>query len=1349
MAFDNRRTYLCYNNKNLTRDGYIPTIIEKEYIPVGSFNISRLTNPQKGVTYIVTRDPGTQEITAVKERRKLLPANKIKVEIDFSKVMKNSVVHILEPGSVGFSPIANSIATFLLAPMGMGGITSGLTDITFQLLDSEQKINYPITVTKEILDTGVIVLEDYPLSIFGIVKESIIKTTETVDNEDGSKTTTTTERKVGLDFTEDQLKVLGKFSDGVWKGSRRKRVDGATDSDGLFGGKGDAEVKFEDVKLDDQEQLFIEIIKDERKTKFRGDNSDASGGKDYPFITTGTNRIDATDHQIRLNVSNLKLKDTIYMTYSFSKKRHVRQNLTHKGTVAQGNTVGVVGWMGAIASEVSAWDYQISEWKVPVLPPSITMKNIDEIGTVYNFDDDYKLSLSEYSNVKINEDNDKDISNLADTLEGWRLSESINDRIEKFWAADYRGILFFDDKKITIVHPYKNIRDREWFLQYLKDLPFTSPTGPVDSDGIPTYLPSDLEKKIEDYFDIDESPGLLFDLSEITNSMFFDREKYPYYRPFANALKLIDDYDSEDKNSGIGIVNLDLLSLSNFSSLDLSKYDLSFIVFKNANAQPLKNYNCEEPFDIHNYNYFSENYDAKNDGPGAWYDTGFIENEVFEWRPSGGSIESYWKVETPFFCGNFTKNSRVYIERMGGNSLDNYSWIYVDTDPFVPDNISFDSNPIRDQSFLIFNDNELSYSLSYHKLSDNLFYNLFPSLSIDESKSHIEEEYDHDKNLFIGQSKILGDSPSYSNGIPITDEILRICSEDKGAEFWSSAELLNNSNSYGLDFSSDIPKANIPIDWRIRQIFIEYYYTDEIIPSKEKYVSLYFEGTKSSISNYRMKQNNNKGSKQSSSILLGYYYGGPIQFLGEFWKKVRITRVKVRYTSVYASNNIDKLNLDDYKIEAGQSAIVYDGLGRAMVFYANDVTGNIDIAISDTDGSEWTIHKSIIRLIEGELASFPFVIQDPHSNYVFLFYILNDSFLMYRRVDSRLLITQDSFVKNKVPTTYFVGDYDQSLDNPEKEYWGNYSDSGTRLRRETSYFIAGSYRDIYFTDQLTIGEELAANNSKILKEYNEQDLERLGSGEKVKKPVFQTPRFAFDGVVDSSGVVLSMEDSYEGEAYSVSMDDQGLMRLFLVVNGRLTIKSSSNYTSWDYDIKEQIIHKTYKDDKLNKGLEEEIRNIQVVRSYYDKDIISVLYFNNGMLFIRHFSSSLLFSTYDIDGNRLDDQIKRQLELTKKTQNRPIFLVGHMPKTIRDLKIKEIDEGINDSNSSLYLQIPYSKDMIEKFDSRFELDLDTQVCSYVLTNGLIRVFYKDIFNNLNGITIDGLDDPTLEVQYVPK
>ena len=223
MAFDNRRTYLCYNNRDLIRDGFIPTIIEKEYIPVSSFNVNRLKNPQKGVTYIVGRDPITNEIISVREKKKLLSAEKIKIEIDFSKIMKNAVSHPIPPGPLVPGVVGGLLGNLGMGAIGFGGVTSGLTEITYHIVESRTIINQRLVITQEILDTSIIDFDGFPLSIFGIVKEHVENFGSDKDAANaykvehpqanmGTNNAGEIVARIGLAFNNEQLDSLGKFS---------------------------------------------------------------------------------------------------------------------------------------------------------------------------------------------------------------------------------------------------------------------------------------------------------------------------------------------------------------------------------------------------------------------------------------------------------------------------------------------------------------------------------------------------------------------------------------------------------------------------------------------------------------------------------------------------------------------------------------------------------------------------------------------------------------------------------------------------------------------------------------------------------------------------------------------------------------------------------------------------------------------------------------------------------------------------------------------------------------------------------------------------------------------------------
>lgn len=1458
MAFDRRRTYLCYNNKDLIRDGFIPRFIRKSYRednsltnPVTTFNFNRLRNPPKGVTYTVVRsetDPSI--IVEVIEKKKLLPAEKIKIEIEFGKTMKNAVSHPIGPGPLVPGTVGGLIGNVGLGAIGFGGFTTGFTEMTYHLLESGTKVNQKVVITQEILDTSIIQFDGFPLTIFGIVKEHTEPIAATADSDaeadkavfkeahpqarfriinDGQDI----EAYIGLDFqtNEDfnQLDSLGKFSSGSFLGTGRKRIDGATDSDGLFGGRanpyliivgsaGDSGLeatsakKREVILFSNQKQLFVKIVDDDRTLKFRGDNREALGGGEYPFSIRGTTGIDVTDRQIRIDTTDLVVGDVIYITHNTTVgDRHLRQNVEHKGTIGQGNTVGVIGFMAAVDSKQDIFDYKIKKWKVPSLPNGITMPIIDQVTDGYTEDDDYKLTLNEFINIDAQQREEELVltGDEATVIEGWRLSEAILwRRIDDLFAADFRGIIHIKNRsRVSILYPRSLIRDQDWFTRYLESLPFTFPTGPpdpadpVDENGNPknTYLPTDLEKTLESETNFDNMEGFLFDSSEIVNSLFFDREKLHYYRPFADALKIISPYVEDDLATGVGIPHLDLLSLlcssvttritgieviggetitrrihsyDNFdhttcSPINLEYYDLSYSVFDNTHAATSKSRSCEDPFPLRHFNYFSTNRDANSEGQSIWYDVGFINSSVQEWRPEGGTLNSHWKLETPYFCSDFNSSTRVYIEKMGGNSLDNYSWIYVDTEAFVPNNISADANYDASSSVVVFSDDVMHNSLSYYRMNDNYFERQLALKKIDKTKNHIRdtyahvvdgqnvtEAYDHDQNFLVGQNRLLGDSPSYSYGVPVVEDVFKPGSEDFSTFFFTrdlETDTWDDGTSFDLNFSDNPPRASIPSNWSVESIEIEFSYISEVVKGIERYVSFYFEDTESSVSDFLMSEINPK--EEGSDVFVvklnfGYYFGGPLQFLGKFWEKVNINDIKARFVKGGDLNVEEKFNLDTYKITSGQSSVSFDRQGRILVFYANEETSNIDIAISNDDGNTWIYDRNIIRLISGETATMPFVIKDTNTQYVHLFWVLNDKFLMYRQVDTNDVQIVSNFVEPIIPDTYEAGDYDITLDDPERDYWGDYTFNGLSLRRESSYFVVANASDEYFLEQTQIVKQISESNNSL-----------IGTDDSNK---IQTLRF-----IPASNP-LEMRDNFNGSPYSTYLSDDGILRLLFTSNNRLSIKSSGNHVSWKYDVFEQSIHKNYMDEELNKGFTEDISNVQIVRDDYDKSTVSVLYFHNGMLFIRHFYTNKLFTWNDSEGSSHDQFIRNHLEVTdedltaeppkNRTAHVPIFLVGVIPERIRNSIKDDIENDVSIEDSDLAIFFPYkdpdnpsdkndNKAMVDIFNEDFAVDTNTQPYSFVTAKGLIRVFYRDSIGNINGIIIDSLIDPNLEVMNV--
>jgi hypothetical protein len=1319
--------FLCYNNKDLIRDGFIYRRQER-IIDLSQAKSSQLKvwerrlkrRPPKGITYKADRDENGTLISII-EKRQLLPAERIKLWIKFSKTMKSALRPNISPGWSNF-PTFNLLGGSIATGGAAGGITSAITNLTYQLCDAETKINKKYIVTKEIKESGIIEIDGYPLSIFGIVREHV-KGFDSVEEANAYKTEDASGNDhpemniqvsqsgavngvVGLDFTSEQLDDLGKFSSGSYEGVPSLKITGATDSFGRYGGKGLADVQLEEVLLHLQEDVFLEIIKDPRTYKFRADNIDASGAYGYPF-SVKDNYHDITNKSISIDTTNLSVGDVLYATISIASERRYRQCIRHDGRVGQGNTYfGLLGWTVEVGSIIDAFDYTLCDWMVPKLPPKPSEWEWED-------DSEWKFSPSQYLEY-LNSILEEVLDNY-EAINGWRLSSVNSNRVQAFWAADYRGILLVTsersktDMDVEVIYPASSINDQEWFIEYLKSLDFTYPTGPLDDDEQPTYTMDDLQKEFDNTtVRKDRLASLLFDISVLPNILLFDREKIPYYQPFAVALGKIDKYDGIDSDSGVGLPHLDLKDMTfplfTLTSKQQAQFDLSLAVFNAPHQRPYFN-SCDEPYDNRLY-YDCHIYNASNN-QAVTYPNSYVENTVFGWRPPGGTIQSFWQLETPYFCGNFNSKSRVYIESMGGNSLNNFSLIEVETIPSVASNICASRNNYNFEIFLVFMDEISQAAMAYHDLSDGKYFDMLKYCAIDINKTNEEIPFgetneemfeSYNKSKYIGYTKVLGEFPTYNYGAVIDNSMSEIINSGDN-DFFESVDLLDPE--YGLDFSDEVPKVDLPNGYYVKDITIEYSFLNEelIIPPNKNFITLYFEGSEGVISNVSLPGARSK----TITIDCKYYYGGPIRFISDMWEYLEVNSISATATIVGGG-------FSDYKMTSGQMSIVNQE-GKQIVFYTDGESGNISVVVSLDEGKNWIKFSDIIRLLVGESASLPFAIYDEFLECIHLFFVLNDSFIMYKEISLNIFAAEDVFVEF-VPKEEHNAYTDIDTDDIDLEA---YSDDGKHLRSTLSYFIEGDPEDSFFVEQETIIREI--------NEYN-KDL----PDDEIKKK----NRFGFRG--DKANM-----KKYEGNPYAINIDSRGIKRLFLVNDGKLAIKSSGDFVTWDYLISDVVFHKDFFDDALNEGTPRAISNIQVVNNTIHKDDISILYFAEGMLLVRSLQAGMLTVQLDYGGAEItidDTQIVDHLTIEKGNSTNPVFIIGEMPENIRNMRIEEMDNNINYAESAIAIKIPYLKNVISKFDSNLAVDDGTQAWGETTKNGVVKVFYRDSLGNINTATMNG-------------
>ncbi len=1430
---------LCINNEQLVREGYIYNIITQVFEPPTQRDLDKLkSTPPKGTSYNAVRDDpdDRNKITKVIKRVKLLPADFLKFEINFSKMMTSAIWHPITPG-VFYGGFVSMVVTPLFSGLGMGGITEGTTNLTFHVCDSETVFNRRIEITKEILETGIVTFEgEYPISIFGIVKEYI---SEDIGNMNDPETKATYmemhptaiieqisdnrfDAKFGLDFTQDEIDNIGKYNAGQYAGGAIVKIDGSTNRYGQFGWLGTSYVNIEEVTErggKDQQNLFEGILYDYRKLWFRGDNPEAWGRRDHPFESDSQN--DATNLSILVNKEGLKEKDVIYITFCPVSKRYLRQGVRHRGVVGQGHSFAFnIGWSMEINSYVDVFDYQIKSWIVlKSSVDDIYALNTSDGRSLYSnefiFDiDEYisvkkLLSSEEYQKL---DDEEKEKKQYWDILEGWRISEVVSKEVQRFWAADYRGILLVEKSSTGgafnagILFPYKKIRDKEWFDNYLYNLPFIEKH--IDENG--DIVIDDYEIKIEDainngridigtpfvdtdspfLFDID-SP--LFDISEHSNSLLRDLWKTPYYRPFALSLSEVSEYavdrpDVLDSTIlGVGICSLDIILdyliirgklddipgvqgiefIEDYYFLEMDKFvgvfttianeinryledmDLSFSDFQASIGRPDPSYFCEDPYPIRESDYFCHIYNPTTISGG--YQTDAIDQSNFGWVAAGGKIESYWKLETPWYCGDFNTKTRFRTEYLGGNVANFFSMIFVQTHPVYPHNICSDTDHKINQSFLVFREGNVYSALSYYNFDEEFFGETLKSLQIDidlkptiEDSNFKETGFDHDKYKIMGYNGIIGDKPSYNFGSPLTYEISAYCLE-RLDWFFHDFDFLKE----GLNFDDDIPRVYLPedfdpqFDWRLKEITLTYKYKDEetkLPAKKDNYISLYFEDTNSSLTTTTIPLSFKNA--ETYTIPCSYYRGFPLQILGDIWEYLDVTSMTGRVAQA------DVINA--FTIDSGQSAVSYDRRGNALVFYADGETNSISVALTPNLGEKWYKYNNTLRLIEGENASLPFVIPQEDRTVVHLFYVLNGAYLMYKEMNVDFFDLANLWTEYVPPSSYD----ETSNDDMETGYEVSQTSSlygftfiGKALLRQTSYFVAGDADSEHFKNEMDTVTKIKERNEKIMKAERQKETQTRGN-------VIQNIRFDFRGDPEY------MDRPFGGNSYAVYIDPSGVKRVFMTDKGRLLIKSSGDFRNWVYDVKDVYIHKNYIEDELNRGKDIEIKNIQLVRSHYSTSTISLLYFNRDMLFIRSFGSSLL-----LQFNEEEDSFLEQFNITKGTGNKPIFIIGNIPEEMREqrkLELEEIADGERDLNDSeLGFIIPYLSSsvdikkaaasgdysLIDKFNEDFSLDTETQVCAYATGKELIRIFYQDSLGVLRAVDMNA-DFPAPEIFLEP-
>lgn len=1016
------------------------------------------------------------------------------------------------------------------------------------------------------------------------------------------------------------------------------------------------------VKVPDGNR-FVSLIRDRRKDVFR---ADATGGK-YGFVTNPEAFNDLTDDTVKLDASGIASGNIVYFTGTIAKKRYLRQAVDHKALLIEGSsTVGITQQTVSIGDiNRGIWNYAIAKWMVNCVP----------------FSDD-----SAYDS---RESVEKVLNGTGECLiEGWRLSEIGTKDFPSFWAADGRGIVKVTNEGSEVIFSRSLIRDKNWFDQYLldtgRDKPGSYFENSTDNNGF-------------------NSVGNLFDLNIKTNSLLFDNQKIPYHKDLAKALSSVTTYNKDVEGTGVGIQLLDLKANGTISTLDTT--DLSFAKFSPSGQTSMfpSSYSTEPCDGIE---------DASFSNPVEQFQT-----NIFNLFGAGlpPALQSDWILRTPFIDGKFGKKSRIFMERFteksGISGIRKHSRIYVNSIPFDESSISIDHTFLKDKSFIVFGDPQTE-SLSYIRSDDSMVYRKMDIVRTDLSRTHNFGEFDHDKFKIIGYPPLMeGDPISYSGGVTISGEWGEICYNNlKSSEVFTTGSFVHPAIiNASITFLRVPPVVNNTVeiflnkDKLYNEIIIEYYTAGIPIGTitEDKVISIEFEGSNQYIHNIALPTNAS-GVPELVNVRIDTRYSGPSTKMilrGEMLSKINIKSIKY----VASDANI----IRKYFVNAQFSSIFIDEQNSLYVFYGDENSGNISVAISANLGKQWIHLKDIIRLKQGETADMPYIIRDSSKDKVLLFYRLNNAFLMITRIDTNWFDCSDIGKEYVPPSDINVSsDVDLGLEL--------YSDYGKALRKNPSLFVSGDKDDPFFVNEISITEQRIENKIQVF-------------------------RFFFNGNEDD------LDRAFSDASFTAFADRHNAIRLFYTLDdGRLYGKAGSISGGWSSQISEVVFHRDFVNDK-DENPSTKISNIQAI--YDDQsDFVYLVYVASDMLLYRKIDAELLYprENDEIVGN-MSQSVLSHLTIDNKSTNKPVFLAGTISNDM-ELALTNKLKSVSQVNEPL-IDFYYTEKALNNFaEGKIAINTTAKPAGWITANGIARILYKSSEDFVHGISINGLT-PKMDIHLV--
>jgi len=966
---------------------------------------------------------------------RLLPSSRLAVELQYSirsDITGTSLNDLSPGGNTGFllGGLGGGAGFGLGAALGcslLGDIEPTHSQFVFHVCESNTKINKTIPVTQEMLDVventdnpdNIVEYEftnEYILGVLGVTSDS-------------------------LEFTDEEIETIGSTR-GVQRGHNITQ-------------EGQIQADFSGFKHSGDKNLFIEIVRDERKFQYRADNNipgdDLAGANAF----TSGSPDDLTDRKIKfkfpvflgedfegpvedesLRRKKLEIGDSIYITMVSTSNKIVRHAIFVSSFFFLFPNF-IVERIGI--DHVKAWSFRPFRFKAH--------KDASKKATLEDFEHDAAVDADE----KLFEE-DKEKNRRLEFIESQRVVECVNDTKNKsayirgFYFADTRGILSFDvrerDFEPKLLIPAEDIRDQSWWTSFIQ--------GHVD------FGPGYNDKGELDVTSIAANrvlKGFVFDISDHVNAVCYDNDKFGYQRDLASAIKNVSSFDSNIDGTGIGFPNLDLIRLS----LSLRhKYDLS-----SAKFEPYKMSSVE-----------GGAYFVRDCNKIFTYDQQFC---------ASGTLQADMFIRTPIIFDEYGRDARIYIERFTPQfALERDGGIWVTTRPAFAANMAIDTHYLNHEAMMIFGKEETLNYFRFNDFSSRYHLSKSESNTSDTSRSHETPSFaslSQNDVQIVGFDQLISNQPGYSKGLEITREkgkILRGIETD--GDVYETVVAKHKSGDITFVQNLDTGEVNVQglQSRRIRTIQLFYKPLEDFRKQDFRYLSFIFPNNRFIIDNVALGHaGGDSGLEQFVIVDSRYYYDDVLRIAGDILEHMLVT--KIVFTIIkeekYQENFID----------TNRSSIVFDISGKAYIFYEDSKAnegeyelqdieipapggqgpssfkplevvdgGTIEISclISHDMGTTWVDHKGVVPTFGDEIVRTPFAIADKRSNIIHLFYVLNNN-LMHKSIQPSLFVFEDSYKAWKRPVIY-------NETTPDNFGTSHFSGRGQQLRTRISSVVIGN-----------------------------------------------------------------------------------------------------------------------------------------------------------------------------------------------------------------------------------------------------------------------------------------------------